>query len=286
MDDELQEIRDHFYIGSFTRCLDLIQNVHVSGEFQEAELASIKARTFLGMRKFGELKAMKDSSIPGEQAAAFMTIFLNSVQEKQKTQAKEQMLELANRTKDLNATAMAAILLAHQGEFVEAINLISTYDTLDIKALRTQIYFLMRRPDLADPVIKEMNQTAEDSAVTKMVTSLHNIATGNHQEAFLTYCDLQALYGEESNETPSTILLAAKAGCNLHRGLYTEALEDLQSALSVNNRDADSLINMASVSVHMDKDWEPHFNSLKEKNPSHPFVAKMNALTTAFDTFA
>jgi len=266
--------------------MELVQNANVSGDFQKAELAAIRARTFLGMRKFGELKSMKDSNVAGEKAAAFMTIFLNSVQDKQRMQAKESLTELANKTKDLSAIALAAILLAHLEEYIEAINLIASYDTLDIKALRAQIYFLMRRPDLADPIIKEMNQSAEDSAVTKMVTSLFNVATGNHQEAFLTYCDLQALYGEESNETPSTILLTSKAGCNLHRGLYAEALEDLQSALAVNNRDADSLINMAAVSVHLDQDWESHFNSLKEKCAHHPFVAKLNTLNQAIDAFA
>lgn len=286
MDDELQEVRDHFYIGSFARCMEIIGNTSPSGDFQAAELATYKAKTFLGMKKFGELKALKDSPIPGEQSTAIMTIFMNSKPDRQQT-AKDSMMELVKNSKDMAASYMAAVLLAHQEEYVEGINLISSYDTLDMKTLKAQLYLLMRRPDLADPVIKDIGHTAEDAAVTKMITSLYNVAIGNHQEAFLTYCDLQALFGEEANETPSTILLCAKAACNLHRGLYAEALEDIQAAIALNPKDPDLMINMACANVHTDPGnaWQQQLGGIKEKFPAHPFMTSMTKLDEALAAF-
>jgi len=263
--------------------MEMIGKTITSGDFQSAELATYKARTYLGLRQMPQLKALQNSTIPGEQATAKLTIFMNS--DKMKNEAKEGIMELVKNSKDLNATYLAAVLLAHQEEYLDAINLIAAYDTLDMKALRCQIYFLMRRADLADPIIKDVNRTAEESAVTKMITALYNVATGNHQEAFLTYCDLQALYGEEANENPSTLLLCAKAGCNLHRGLYDEAMEDLKQALVTAARDPDVLINLACCSVHKDEDWTPHYQILKEKYQTNPFVQKMNQLDQAFASF-
>eukprot|EP00397_Hematodinium_sp_SG-2012_P041111 GEMP01045202.1.p1 GENE.GEMP01045202.1~~GEMP01045202.1.p1 ORF type:complete len:307 (+),score=80.06 GEMP01045202.1:50-922(+) len=290
MDDELQEIRDHFFIGSFTRALELITRYlnepRSMGDINAAELGSIKARTHLGLRKFGELKALKDSPNPGEQATSQMTIFLNSNQEKQKEDAGKKIIELATSTKDINATNLAAAYLAHQGDYVEAFNLTKGYDTVEMMALRAQIYLCMSRQDLATDVVNEMYRLAEDAAITKMTSSLLNIAKGNYQEAFLTYCDIQALYGEESMTAPSSILLNAKAACNLHRGMYTEAQEDTVRALDLNPRDSDALVNLIAIHIHLKEDHAAQFTALKEKFPLHPLVQKAQTLDTAFAAFS
>jgi len=255
------------------------------GDLNIEEFSAIKARTYLGLRSFPELKAMKDSKNPGEAAASQMAIFLNSAQPAQKEEAGRKIVEMARTTRDINATNLAAAFLAHQGEYVEALNLIQDYSTLEMKALKIHIYLLMSRPDLATPVVAEMNRTAEDSSITKMCHALVQFASGNYQEAFLTYCDIQALYGEEMNDAPSTMLLNCKAACNLHRGSFPEALEDTERACKLNPKDADALINMIAVSIHLKQDHTSHFQTLKERFPLHPFVHKVAALDDAFQAF-
>lgn len=287
MDDDIQEVRDHFFIGSFARAMELIlssENEMII-DLDVAELASLKARTYLGLRKVLELKALKDSKNPGEQAASQMTIFLMSNQERQKEEAGKKILELATATKDLNATTLAAAYLAFQGQYAEALTLIASHDTVELKAVRAHIYLLMNRPDMATSEVSDMNRMSESASITKVCSALLNIANGKHQEAFTTYCDIQALYGEDAMDVPSSMLLNAKAACNLHRGQYQEALEDTQRALALNPKDPDALINMVAISVHMKHDYTPHMQSLKEKLPLHPYVQKSQAIDAAFAAF-
>ena len=62
------------------------------------------------------------------------------------------------------------------------------------------------------------NAINDDHVVSKVLAALVNAATGNYQEAFLLFCDLEALYGEELEKFPSMAILNGKGCANLLAG--------------------------------------------------------------------
>lgn len=59
-------------------------------------------------------------------------------------------------------------------------------------ALRAQLYTMLYRNDLATKQAKEVAAISDDHAISKVINAIVASATGNYQEAFLLYCDLEA----------------------------------------------------------------------------------------------
>lgn len=289
MDDELQEIRDNFFVGNFAKALEMCETAHPSNDFAQAECDALLARCCLSLGQYDRLKAMQNSTCPGQKATALTAVLIKSKNEQQISAARDRLKDIANQTQDMSCNALAASALANEGAWSDAVQLTTTHPTLEMQALRVFILLLCNQASAAEKQVKDMSGS-DDSSAFKLAQAAVYLATGNSEEAYHTYCDLSTQYpvtdGDDSGNG-SVLLQAGKAVANMQRGMYSEAFEDLNIGLAVAPADADTLVSLCCCDVHLGKkqEFEEHYTKLSQAAPSHPYVAKTQGMKNVFARF-
>jgi tetratricopeptide (TPR) repeat protein len=282
MEDDLHEARDHFYAYNFAKALQILDSI-AGDDLVEVEKDALKARAYLGLGEVQKTKQLQSSGDnPAVKASAYTHVYLKSSNEN-KAKGRERLMELLSQKKDPTVVFFAACVLAQEEQYVDAYDLLKDSSSPDLCALKAQILVLMNRADLAEQEIRKAPDGG-DSAASKMVASATQMASGNFQEAFLTYMDLQSQYWGDAD---ASALLNGRAAANIHRGNYQEAQEDIQRALVLEPMSDLSLTNAACVSVHMQQaeEADKFLALLCEKHPAHPVSVKSRELKEAMERF-
>merc|ERR1712194_86623 len=143
---------------------------------------------------------------------------------------------------------------------------------------------------LAEKKLAEMKGNNDDASSYRMATAAVKLATGDPEEAYLTYSDLCTQFppgdGGDS-ETGSVLLQTGKALANLQRGMYTEAVEDLDRAIAKAPNDPDVLINLCACMTHLGKkeEFKQYYAKLEAAAPTHPYVMKTQSISAVFARF-
>jgi coatomer protein complex subunit epsilon len=291
MDDELQETRDNFMVGNFHAAMNMCETFSASNDISASEKDAIFARCCLSMQQFDKLKSMQNSPCPGQRAAALTAILTMSKQEPQKAQARSKLMEIAKESQDLSTNVLAASALAVAGEHADALQITGQHPTLEMQALRVYILLKMNRTDLAERQLREMSGANDDSAAYRLAQAAVHLGTGNPEEAYLVYCDLATQFPGEpggGDESQSTLLAVGKAVANMQRGMFSEAMEDLQRATGNTPNDPDVLVNLCCSTVRLAKreEFARYYASLEKAHPNHPYVQKTQGIRNAFARFA
>lgn len=288
MEDELQEVRDNFYVGNFQKALQLCENSNPSSDISAFERDATLARCSLSLMQTEKLKNMMASESPGQRAAAFFHVITKSPKEDQRQKAKEKLKEHIAEKQDMSSSILGANILAMDGNFQDALNLTVAHPTLEMQALRVFIYLLCNQVGLAEKQLQDMSGSNDDSAAYLMASAAVNLAAGNPEESYLTYCDLSSKFpmtdGEDSG---STLLQIGKALANMQRGMWQEALEDLQRAYTMSPNDPDLLVNLCCCMIHTKKEaeFQQYYDALEKVAPNHPYVKKTQGMNEAFARF-
>lgn len=289
-EDELQEVRDNFYVGNFQKALQMCESTTASTDVEQNELNAMLARCCLSIPLFDRLKAMQNSECPGQQAAALMAVILKSRNEQQRGAAKEKLANLAAQTHDMSCAMLYAVCLSMDGSWNDAAQQAKVHPTLEMQALTVFLCLSCNQFAMAEKKLSDMAGTNDDSAAFRLATAAVKLATGDPEEAYLTYCDLSTQFpptdGDDS-ETGSVLLQTGKALANMQRGMFSEAVEDLQRAIAVAPNDPDVLINMCCCMTHLGKkdEFQQHLTKLEQVSPTHPFVVKSQGLADVFKRF-
>lgn len=283
----MHEVRERYYVGAYNGALTYSAKVKPRNDVTEAEKKGLEARSWLATGKYSQLKDKRESPDASERCTALMAMFLKQKDGPQKRKHFDALLQLAQSSKDLTATYLAAAAAAALGNIVDAIEITKGCgQTPDIMALRTQFFLLLHRTDLAGKQLREVSQLADDHAVAKVASALVHLGTGNYQEAFLLFCDLEAQYGEDLLQHPSAILLNGKICAQLQRGNWEDACEDLARLNEAAPNDTDTLINLAVCAAHRGQsDWEAHVDKLRQIAPEHHISQKLTHLEATFANF-
>lgn len=290
MDDELQEVRDNFHVGNFQKALQLCESTQGSSEIEANELGAMLARCCLAIPVIDRLKAMQNSEIPGQRAGALMAVITKSRNEQQVSSAKERLAALAKETQDMSCAMMNAMVLAADGNWNEAAQMTKAHPVVEMQALAVIFCLLCYQINMAEKVLKEMSGSNDDSAAYRLAAAAVKLANGDPEEAYLTYCDLSSQFpvveGDDSG-SGSTLLQNGKALANMQRGMWSEAVEDLQRALQAAPNDADLLVNLCCCSTHLGKqdEFQQYFSKLEQVDPNSPYVQKTKGLSAAFSRF-
>eukprot|EP00747_Dinoflagellata_sp_TGD_P182081 gnl/TRDRNA2_/TRDRNA2_36157_c0_seq1.p1 gnl/TRDRNA2_/TRDRNA2_36157_c0~~gnl/TRDRNA2_/TRDRNA2_36157_c0_seq1.p1 ORF type:complete len:323 (+),score=82.69 gnl/TRDRNA2_/TRDRNA2_36157_c0_seq1:85-969(+) len=288
MDDELQEVRDNFYVGNFAKVLQMCQ-VRRSDDISQNESDALSGRASLAMMQLDKLKAMQNSECPGQKAASLTAVITKTKNEQQRSSAKDKLIELARETQDASCAALAACALASEGSWNDAVQMTQAHPTLDMMALRVFILLMCNQVEMAEKRLNEIQGNNDDSAAFRLASAAVNLATGNPEEAYLTYCDLATQYPAVEGEdgSASVLLELGKAVSNMQRSMFGEALEDLQRAAAIAPNDPDILVNLACCCTHLGKKEEAqqHIAKVQQVAPSNPFSQKMDAIGNAFTRF-
>lgn len=288
MEDELQEVRDNFYVGNFAKTLQMSEGVMPSSDLTQFENDAMSARCFYAIGKFDQLKAMQNSQNPGQKATALFAVITKAPKEQVRNSAKEHLLKLAKETQDMTATMLAAIVTAGDGSYTDAVQMCKTHPTLEMQALCVFFALLCNQAAMAEKMLLDMKGSNDDSVAYRMASAAVKLATGDPEEAYLTYCDLSAQFPAVDGEEGGSVLMeTGKAVANMQRGMFTEAVEDLQRALTQAPDDADILVNLCCCTTHLNKldEFQQHFAKLEKVKPAHPYVVKTQGISQAFARF-
>jgi len=289
MDDELQEVRDNFFCGNLQKALQLCESTKSSNDITQSECDATLARACLSLGLFDRLKAMQNSECPGQKAAAMMAILTKSKNETQRTAAKDRLVTLAKETQDMSCSALAANAMAFAGDWNDACQMAQNHPTLEMQALRVFILLLCNNANMAEKQLHEMAGNNDDSSSFRMAQAAVHLATGNPEEAYLTYCDLSTQFPAVDGDdgSGSVLLQTGKGVANMQRGMYTEAVEDLVRANTAAPNDPDVLVNLCCCMTHLKKKEEfgTYYAKLEAVCPAHPYVVKTQGITTAFTRF-
>lgn len=287
--DELQEVRDNFYVGNYEKALNMCEST-VSNDLTQAESDAILARCYLSQGNMGKIKECQNSPNPGKKATAFFGVMSKSSQEGTRAKAKEALTKLAKETQDVTCNNFLAISQAMDGSFAEAVQTCQAHPTLEMQALAIYFALICNQVGMADKMLKEVTGTNDDSASYLMAKAAVSLATGDKEEAYEIYCDLcrnfPPVEGEDSNNG-SPLLQTCKAVANLHRGNFDEAVEDLQIANKVDSKNADVLINLCCCMQNLMKkeEFDQYYKDLLAVAPQNPYVAKTESLPQVFQKF-
>mmetsp|Transcript_79362 Transcript_79362/g.233153 ORF Transcript_79362/g.233153 Transcript_79362/m.233153 type:complete len:298 (+) Transcript_79362:96-989(+) len=289
-EDELQEVRDNFYVGNFQKALQLCESTSATNDVAQSELGALLARCCLSLQVFDRLKAMQNSDCAGQRAAALMAVILKSKNEQQKASAKERLTALAKETQDMSSAMLSAIAMAMDGSYQDAVHLTKAHPTLEMQALAVFFCLICNQVTMAEKMLHEMSGTNDDSASYRLATAAVKLATGDPEEAYLTYCDLTTQFppteGDDSG-SGSVLLQTGKALANMQRGMYNEAVEDLQRAAALAPNDPDVLVNLCCCMTHLEKkeEFQQYYAKLEQAAPAHPYVAKTQSISSVFARF-
>jgi len=289
-DDELQEIRDNFYVGNYQKAAQVCEITTGSNDFAQAELGAIIGRCCLGIPDDAKLKTMQQSEIHGQKACFYMKHFMIANTPDRKQKAQGLITDLATSTQDMSCAQLAAITQAMQGDWAEAVKTASMHPTQEMQALCIFFCLCCNQIGMAEKRLQEMGGQNDDSASYRLASAAVKLATGDPEEAYLTYCDLVTQFppveGEDSG-TGSVLLQTGKALANMQRGMYAEAVEDLDRALAVAPNDPDVLVNLCCCMTHtcQQAEFDKYYAQLEQVAPSHPYVKKTQGIKDIFARF-
>jgi len=287
MDDELQEVRDNFYVGNFTKALSLCEQ-KLTSDLTQSESDAIQARCHLALGNINELKALQHSENPGQKATALLAVATKTPKEQVRASAKEHLLKLAKE--DVTCAMLAAIVQATDGNYTEAVQTAKAHPTLEMEALCVFFCVLCNQVGMAEKMLKDMSGTNDDSVAYRLAKAAVKLATGDPEEAYLTYCDLAGQFPASQDEdggSGSVLLQTGKAMANMQRGMFVEAVEDLQRAVAQAPSDPDVLVNLCCCMSNLRKkeEFDQYYTKLCQAAPTHPYVAKSQGISQTFTRF-
>ena len=181
---------------------------------------------------------------------------------------------------DLTAPPASRVSLSFHGPHLlaQALKCCSSAGSLELLALAIQVALQIERPDVAKKMLDLMQQKDDDAPLTQLANAWVDISLGGDhiQEAQYIFQEL----GDRFNWTPK--LLNGSAICNMTMGNFAKAEKEVLEALSKDPKNADTLANAITASLHLNKPTERYVTQLRGADPNHPVVRKLDALEEKF----
>lgn len=288
--DELYTLRNHFWTGNYQRAISEGANLTRLNDALKVECSEYVYRSYIALGQTNVvLDEVKDSpsTPPSLRAVVLLARYMNARGSSEKDGVVAAMDALLNDPNAANSSTLqllAATVFMSEGNFKDALRCIHLGTTMEHLALTVQIFLQMNRVDLVAKQLRLMSQADEDHTLTQLASAWSFMYQGDKlQEAAYVFDELIEKFGS----TP--LLLNGVAVANMHMNKFDEAEKSLLEALSKNQNDPDTLINLISCYQHLGKPTEVisrYSNQLKSVAPHHPFVEHLKTVEGAFDRVA
>uniref|UniRef100_A0A673ISJ0 Coatomer subunit epsilon n=1 Tax=Sinocyclocheilus rhinocerous TaxID=307959 RepID=A0A673ISJ0_9TELE len=202
--DELFDVKNAFYIGSYQHCINETQKVKTSNPEKDVEKNIFLYRAYIAQRKYGVvLDDIKPSSSEELQAVRMFAEYMSNegmrdaiVAELDKKMAKS--VDVSNTTFLL----MAASIYLHEMNTDAALRTLHQGDSLECMAMTVQILLKLDRVDMARKELKKMQDQDEDATLSQLATAWVNLAIdSSHPETLINLIVLTQHLGKPPEVT-------------------------------------------------------------------------------------
>uniref|UniRef100_A0A8C9JXI7 Coatomer subunit epsilon n=1 Tax=Panthera tigris altaica TaxID=74533 RepID=A0A8C9JXI7_PANTA len=202
--DELFDVKNAFYIGSYQQCINEAQRVKPSSPGRDVERDVFLYRAYLAQRKYGVvLDEIKPSSAPELQAVRMFAEYLAN--DSQRDSIVAELDREMSRSVDVTNTTfllMAASIYFHDQNPDAALRALHQGDSLECMAMTVQMLLKLDRLDLARKELKKMQDQDEDATLTQLATAWVNLAVDSgHPETLINLIVLSQHLGKPPEVT-------------------------------------------------------------------------------------
>ncbi|XP_021106661.1 coatomer subunit epsilon isoform X3 [Heterocephalus glaber] len=202
--DELFDVKNAFYIGSYQQCINEAQRVKLTSVEKEVERDVFLYRAYLAQRKYGVvLDEIRLSSAPELQAVRMLAEYLANESRRDAIVA-ELDREMSRSVDVANTTflLMAASIYFHDQNLDAALRTLHQGDSLECMAMTVQTLLKLDRLDLARKELKRMQDQDEDATLTQLATAWLTLAVdSSHPETLVNLVVLSQHLGKPPEVT-------------------------------------------------------------------------------------
>jgi len=282
--DALFNVHNNFYLGAYQMAITEASSANnlVGNDAADRDCYLYRSYIALGSYQLA-MSEITDEAPTSLQAVKLLATYLSDDSKKEKVMSTmQEWLADPSCSSNITLLLMASILYSNEGNDVEALKCCHSASSLELMALSIQIFLKMNRADCAEKQLKAMMNIDDDATLTQLAQAWTNIAMGGSkiQEAFYIFQEL----GDKYQWTVK--LYNGSAVCNMQMGNFEEAERELLEALNKDSKDAETLANLAVLSLHLGKPNTRYLNSLKMVSPNHALLAKLESCAGTFDRAA
>jgi len=221
----------------------------------------------------------QDEGHPGLKAVRLLAEVSKSNEYASAAEVVRGWMEDASMSRNETAMVVAATVLCMVEDHETALKACHCGQGLENMAIGVQVLISMNRLDVASAHVSKMSDIDDDATLTQLATAWVGSRQGGRklQEAYYIYQEL----GDKFAWTVK--LHNGLACCQMQMERWDDAEAELLQALEKNAKDADTLANLALVSIYVGKPAARYIGMLQSVAPHHPMVGRMAKAEEAFD---